>query len=590
MGRQSRPGTRGRAEASYDEATRARDRGRRRGGPERPVDLDRRFGALLCLMALAAACVVVKLVWLQVVDAPDLSAEAQSQRTNVITLRARRGTIYDRNGNVLATSEDCTTVYANPKEVTDPERVADALVDALGGDRDTYLGLLTQDTTFVYLKRQADTSAADELSSELSDAGLPGVYYLDDTRRVYPYGNVGAQVIGYVGTEGTGLSGIELQYDDILTGSDGQMIVETGRTGTPIAGGASEVTPASDGSDIVLSIDIDLQESCESIISQAVETYGSDSGSVMVTDPKTGEVLAACSTPLPDFSNLTDNSSLSLKLVSSSFEPGSVFKVITTSIGLDLGLYAPDSVYSVPARYKVGDDYVTDDDGRDWTQDMTVTYMLAHSSNPAMALLVQEVIGAKAFSEGVARYGIGQLTGIDYPGEVTGIVKSLDEYDGSTAGTMAFGQALAIPMVQIVRAYGAVANDGVPLTPHFLVSADGEQRDWPAGERIISKETADAETDMMRAVMTEGTGKNGAVEGYDIAGKTGTGEQASSEGGYAKNVYVASLCGFANADDPEALVYVGLNGTAHLALSSAAHVFHDVMQQTVTIMGIEPVS
>ena len=536
--------------------------------------------------------VAARLAWLQVVDAGELKEKAESQRTNVATLHAKRGTIYDRNGNILAMSEECRTVYANPEVVEDPSGVADILVEMLGGDKQDYMDLLTAGGTFVYIKRQVDQDVADELSSRLAKAELSGIYYLPDMKRIYPYGTVGAQIIGYVGTDGNGLSGIEYYYDDILTGTDGEMLLETGLDGTPIAGGISQVTPAQDGTDLVLAIDIDLQESCESLITAAVETYTSESGSVMVTDPQSGEIIAACSTPLPDFSNLTDPSALNLKPVSSSYEPGSVFKVITTSIGLDLGLYTKDTVYAVPAAYKVGNDYVTDDDGRDYTQDMSVTYMLAHSSNPAMSMLVEEVIGRQRFSEGVARYGIGKLTGIDFPGEVEGIVKTPEEYDGSTAGSMAFGQGLAIPMVQIVRAFGAVANDGVPCTPHFLISKGGEDVDWPAGERIISAETANEETDMMRAVMNEdyGTGRNGRVDGYDFAGKTGTGEQASEEGGYLANTYVASLCGFANADDPQVLVYAGLNGTAYLALASASHVFHDVAQQATSIMGVKPVS
>lgn len=591
--RQSRPGRRAHPEASYDEASRARRRiretrpgGSGSGGSDGGLVATRRaFLALLGIVAL-------RLGWLQVVRADDLSAMAEDQRTNVIELRAKRGTIYDRNGNVLAMSVECETVYANPTEITDASSVAEVLAEHLGGDASDYTDTLTQDTTFAYVSYQVDQDIAEALEADLSERGLSGIYFLGDTKRIYPYGSVGAQVIGYVGTEGTGLSGLEYQYDDILTGTNGSMIMETGLTGTPIAGGSAEITEAQDGTDIVISIDIDLQEACETLIAEAVETYSSDSGSVMVTQPGTGEVLAACSTPLPDFSDLTDVSSLNLKLVSSSFEPGSVFKVITTSIGLDLGLYTKDTVYSVPASYLVGDDYVTDDDGRDYTQDMTVTYMLAHSSNPAMALLVEEVIGSERFAEGVESFGIGQLTGIDFPGEVEGIVKTYDEYDGSTAGSMSFGQGLAIPMVQIVRAYGAVANDGVPTTPHFLLTKGGEEVEWPAGDRIISAETAEAETDMMRAVMTEdyGTGTNGQVEGYDIAGKTGTGEQASEDGGYLESTYVASLCGFANADDPDVLVYVGLNGTSYLALSSAAHVFHDVMQQAVSIMGVSPTS
>lgn len=544
---------------------------------------------LLGLLCVIVAAVALRLFWLQVVDGPRLASEAESRRTNVVTLTARRGTIYDRNGKVLAMSVECQTIYANPKVVENASAVAQVLAQNLGGVASDYVGDLTADTTFRYIKRQVDQDVADKIKQELSDQGLAGIYYLKDSKRVYPYGSTGAQILGFVGSEGTGLSGLEYYYNDILTGTDGQMIMETGLGGTPIAGGTSEVTEAQNGTDIMLSIDIDLQEEAERIIAEGVETYQSESGSVMVSNPKTGEIYAACSTPLPDFSNLTDSSSLDLKLVSQSYEPGSVFKVITTSIGYDLGLYTPDTVYNVPARYTLGDNYVQDDDGRDYAEDMTVRYMLQHSSNPAMALLANEVIGPKRFAEGVEKFCIGQKTGIDFPGETTGIVKSYDEYDGTTAGYMAFGQSVAIPMIQIIRAFAAVGNQGTLTTPHFLIAKAGEKVDWPSGGQAISAEACEQEIDAMRAVMTDGTGKNGAVEGYDIAGKTGTGEQAKDgSDGYEGYYYVASLCGFANADDPEVLVYAGLNGTSHLALGSAAHIFHDVMQQSVAILGIAP--
>lgn len=544
---------------------------------------------LLGLLCVIVAAVALRLFWLQVIDGPRLASEAESRRTNVVTLTARRGTIYDRNGKVLAMSVECQTIYANPKVVENASAVAQVLAQNLGGVASDYVGDLTADTTFRYIKRQVDQDVADKIKQELSDQGLAGIYYLKDSKRVYPYGSTGAQILGFVGSEGTGLSGLEYYYNDILTGTDGQMIMETGLGGTPIAGGTSEVTEAQNGTDIMLSIDIDLQEEAERIIAEGVETYQSESGSVMVSNPKTGEIYAACSTPLPDFSNLTDSSSLDLKLVSQSYEPGSVFKVITTSIGYDLGLYTPDTVYNVPARYTLGDNYVQDDDGRDYAEDMTVRYMLQHSSNPAMALLANEVIGPKRFAEGVEKFCIGQKTGIDFPGETTGIVKSYDEYDGTTAGYMAFGQSVAIPMIQIIRAFAAVGNQGTLTTPHFLIAKAGEKVDWPSGGQAISAEACEQEIDAMRAVMTDGTGKNGAVEGYDIAGKTGTGEQAKDgSDGYEGYYYVASLCGFANADDPEVLVYAGLNGTSHLALGSAAHIFHDVMQQSVAILGIAP--
>lgn len=560
------------------------------------------------LIALAAAAFVIvflRLVYIQVVDGPRLAKRAEDRRTNVVTLNAKRGTIYDRNGNVLAISVDCKDIVCDPTTVmktvksekgktsqtTDgaADDIADVLVEVLGGDRDTYLEALTRTgTRYAYLSKRVDVSKADQVAQELSDKGLSGVYYESNTKRVYPYGTTCAQILGYVNQDGAALSGLEYYYDDVLKGSDGQRVYEASRNGTPIAGGVSDTIAARNGTDIVLSIDIDLQEECESIISEGAKTYEAESGSVMVTDPKTGEVYAAASTPLPDFSNLADASALNLKLVSDSFEPGSVFKVLTTSIGLETGTLTKDTTFNIPAEVLVGDDVVHDDDNRDYSEDMTVEQALAKSSNVAMAYYVQNVIGSKYFADGVQKFGIGQKTGIDFPGEAAGIVRGYDDYDGSTAGSMAFGQSLAIPLVQIVRAFGAVANDGVPTTPHFLVSKGGDEVDWPVGERIISKQTADTETEMMRAVMTDGTGVNGAIGGYDIAGKTGTGEQADENGGYKEAHFVASLCGFANAEDPQVLVYVGLNGIPYLASDSAANVFRDVMEQSVTILGIAP--
>ncbi len=575
------------SEASYDEASRSRRQIRNassgrffgpEGNPERIFVVLGAFALFVCL----------RLIWLQVVDAGNLSTKAAESHTNTVAIHAKRGTIYDRNGNVLAMSVDCKDIVADPQQVDDVTAMAKILVEVLGGDQATYEEKLSRDSRYALLASQVDDSVADELKSRLAEKDMIGIYYNSNTKRVYPYGSSCAQLIGYVNSDGTALSGLEYYYNETLTGTDGTKIYEAGAGGSPMASGASYVEEAKDGTDIVLSIDIDLQQEVEQIITDAIETYGSNSGSVMVTNPKTGEIYAACSTPMPDFSNITDVSSLNLKLVTDSYEPGSVFKILTTSIGIENGLFTPESVYTIPVSVKVGDDYVYDtDDARDYTMDMTVREMLRRSSNVAMSTLAQDVIGATTFAAGVDKFGIGHTTGIDFPGEAAGIVRPLSKYDGSTLGSMSFGQGLAIPMVQIVRAFAAVANDGVPNTPHFLVSKGGEEVSWPAGEQIISKETADQVTDMMRTVMQEGTGTNGQVEGYDIAGKTGTGEQASSEG-YEEYNFVASLCGFANADNPEVLVYTGLNGTAHLASASAANVFHDVMQKAVTTLGIAP--
>ena len=500
-------------------------------------------------------------------------------------MEAKRGTIYDRNGNALAVSVDCTTIYCNPQEVSDPQKAADILAQDLGGSASSYLKPIRQDTTFSYVSRKVDTSKADKAKDDLRDEGIAGFYYLNDSKRTYPYGNVGGQVLGIVGVDGDGLTGLELYYNDVLSGKDGEMTVETGADGTPIAGGISTTSDASNGTDIVISLDVDVQQAAETAIKQGVEDYKADSGSVMVTDPKTGEILAACSTPLL---NITDTSTVeegatALKPVSASYEPGSIFKLLTMSIGIENGLITPESSYNVPAKVKVGDD-----DGRSVTQAMTVREILRRSSNAGSAMVAQRIIGARRFADGIDRFGIGHTTGIDYPGETTGMVKTIDQYNGASLGAMSFGQSLAIPMVQMVKAVGSIANGGVLETPHFLLSKGGEKVSWESPGSSISPETASQVTDMMRTVVQEGTAKNAQVKGYDIAGKTGTGEQADETGGYAEGKFVSSLIGFAPADDAGVLVYVGLNGTPYLAYSSSAHVFSTVMSAALTNSDIQP--
>ena len=496
---------------------------------------------------------VFRLADYQIVEADKLRERADARRLLAQTLYAKRGTIYDRNGNVLASSVECRNIAVNPQLVEDVDKTVSALVKATGIDKKTCRKLVESDGTWVYIKRQVDEDDA----AALEKKNLPGVLFEQAMKRVYPYGNLASQVLGVVNVDNDGLTGLEKQYNKLLTGTNGSLVRERARDGSYIAGGAYKKVAAVDGVDIVTTLDVNIQRAAEDALAEAVEKTKAKNGSALVTDPTTGEILAACSYPTYDQTDLENakTEDMNLRLVTDAYEPGSVFKVITTSIGYDLGLYTPDTVYNVPARYTLGDNYVQDDDGRDYAEDMTVRYMLQHSSNPAMALLANEVIGPKRFAEGVEKFCIGQKTGIDFPGETAGIVKSYDEYDGTTAGYMAFGQSVAIPMIQIIRAFAAVGNQGALTTPHFLIAKAGEKVDWPSGGQAISAEACKQEIDAMRAVMTDGTGKNGAVEGYDIAGKTGTGEQAKDgSDGYEGYYYVASLCGFANADDPEVLV------------------------------------
>ena len=534
------------------------------------------------------ALVVARLLWLQVIDAPNLSTKAQSLHTTNVTLTAKRGTIFDRNGNVLATSVECRTIYCNPKEVTNKPACAQELANALGGTADDYLSTLSQDTTFAYVQRRVDTDVAQDLLSALSEDGITGVYALTDVKRVYPYGAVGGQVLGFVDTDGNGITGLELQYDDILKGTDGEMLMERGRDGQPVAGGASQIHEATDGEDIITSLDINIQQVAETQLAQAVEDVKGELGNAMVTDPKTGEILAACSTPYADLTNPSSitNDGLKLSNVTDSYEPGSTMKVLTMAIGYDTGTITKNSTFSVPPKVKVGDDEVSDADDRDYTMDMTPTEIMRRSSNTGAAL-VGKAIGADNFSAGLAKFGIGQKTGIDFPGEADGIVPSRDQYTGATTGAAAFGQGIAFPSVQLVRAVGAVANGGTMMTPHFLVQKGAETVDWGEGEQVISEQTAECVVGDMRAVVQDdGTGRKANIAGYDVVGKTGTGEQASSEGGYVENRFMSSFIGFANGNDASVLCYVGINGTSYHGSAAAVPSFVAIMNEALTDLSV----
>lgn len=538
---------------------------------------------LLIILAL----VVGRLFWLQIIDGSVLAQEARDNRTNTFVIHAKRGTIYDRNGNVLAASVECKTLYANPHEIKDGQKAAEILAANLGGTADDYLPLVTKDTTFVYLKKKVESDVAKKTLSDLDEADIQGIYTLSDMKRIYPYGATAGQVLGVVGTDGEGLTGLELEYNDILSGKNGEKVMETGLYGTPIAGGAYEEIPAKNGTDIMISLDINIQQAAEQAIADGMKTNKAARAQAIVTQPKTGDILAMCSTPFLDLTNQEnlDPDSLNLAGVSDAYEPGSVMKVLLAGLGIESKAFTPASVFSVPTSIKVGDDTVKDATQRSATESMSVTNILERSSNVGAVLLSRE-LGTTALETGYANFGIGKLTGIDYPGEAEGIVTDPEEATSTIAGANAFGQALSIPSIQTVRAVGAIANGGVLETPHFLLYKGNDKVDWPSGPQVISAESASQVAAMMNSVVMNGTAKKAQIEGYQISGKTGTGEQASSTGSYKKGSYYSSFIGFAPTNDPQVLVFVGYNDVATVAETASVPTFTQIMKEALLDMGI----
>lgn len=529
-----------------------------------------------------------KLIDYTIVNRDTYLARANARRLTSVKLPAKRGTIYDRNGNVLTKSIDCKDIAVQPKNIKEAEKAVRVLARELGLKRKDVRKKVTMDADWVYIQRQVDTDVAERIQAK----SIAGIVVDDAVRRSYPYGNLASQVLGVVNVDGQGLTGIEKRYDKALSGTAGSLYREHGRDGDWIAGAEYQRVDAQDGHDIVLTIDATIQRTAEDAIAEAVEQYGAKTGSVVVTDPTTGEILAACSYPTYDPTDLahTSSSDMNLRFVTDSYEPGSVFKTLVVAAGIDADVIDEDTTFEVPAKVKVGDDMVGDSDGRSYTMNMTVREIIRRSSNTGMAL-VGEKMGAKLFAEGVIEnFGIGTKTGIDFPGEGTGIVKKRSEYDGASVGSMSFGQSLSMPPVETLRAVSSIANGGIALTPHFLKSKKGKEKDWASTEkRVMSEEAAQKLTSMMEDVVSSGTGEGAGITGYTVAGKTGTAERASEDGGYQSGRFMASFFGFAPAASPHALVYVMLDDVPHLS-SAALPAFKTVMTRTLDVLGIEPSS
>jgi len=568
---------------------------------------------LLAGFLLLAALVFVRLFMLQVIEAPSLTQQAHSQRTNAIPLVAQRGTIYDRNGNPLATSVEATTIYANPSEITQPLQTAAILAEVLGGSAEDYLALISEDpaSTFVYLLRKGEPALAQALqereaqlkealaaqpatdddsdSSEPAQTALYGIHYLEDTKRVYPYGQIGAQVIGSLDLENVGVSGLELMYDTVLRGVDGSLTVELGKDGTPIPGGVQERKDAIDGQDIIISLDIDMQQYVETSLKAYGEERGAPGGNSLLYDASTGEILAAASLPLFDPLNVTqealDAGATNLKCIGDAYEPGSIFKAATAATALETGTMGTEDTIFVPASIEVIGYIIRD--AHQWPEEnMSLRTIVARSSNIGTSL-VEEKIGDAAFAEHLIRFGFGQPTHVDFPGESTGELAPYELWSPIQARNMSFGQGLQVSSLQMVAFYGAIANDGVKHQPHFLISQPhSTKQPTYADTRIMKASTAEQLTSMLTTVVAEGTGTAAAIEGYTVAGKTGTAEKASREGGYLIGEYIISFVGYLANADSNIVCMTSLDNPDNEA--GTGPLFKDIMQFAATRYLIAP--
>ncbi len=563
---------------------------RRRGaGPERPHSAGR-FLWLLSLLLVMLLVVGGRLVYIQVVKGPEYAAAATEQRTRDITISPERGFIFDREGEVLAESMEARTIYAVPDAVSDTAGTARMIASAIGGDAASYEEKLSRDTGFVYIARKVDVALADTLR----EYEIEGLGFIEDSRRVYPSNELACQVLGFVGVDDEGLSGLELYYDDLLGGTPGRLIAERDNRGRPIPGGVTYEEEAVDGQDIVLTIDKDIQYQAQVALAEAVEEWDAKAGSVIVMDPRNGEILAMASVPQFDPNRFSEaaGEAYRARSIVDTYEPGSTIKSLTAAAVIDAGLYGPASVFELPPTIEAGGRTIHESHGRG-TVTWTLTDIVTQSSNVG-AVKLGLALGEEGLYDYFARFGLTDTTGVDFPGEVKGWLPTTDQWSPSSLATITFGQGISVTPLQLARALGAIANDGYLVTPHFLKETRGDVEGGPVLEtrRAIDARTAEAMRVVLADVVNEGTGAAAAVPGYQVAGKTGTAQKARTDGvaGYAKGKYVASFSGFLPADDPRVLIIVNIDepGEAIYGGTVAAPTFSRIAAYCVEHLKIPP--
>ena len=509
---------------------------------------------LFAVMALSLSALAVRLVLLQVRDGATYEALAMEQRVRRIALPAERGTIYDRSMHELALSLPAKAIFADPALVQDPAGTTARLSEILDVRPADLRRSLTAESRFEYLARAVDLAVANRVAR----LDLPGIGFIDEPKRTYPGGGLAAQVLGFVGVDGGGLAGLELQWDGVLAGRAGRMLVEQDPDGLSIPQGRLEVEEPRRGRDLVLTIDKDLQYFTERALAGAVEQNGALGGTVIVLEPSTGDVLAMATNPAFDANAFTDAPAFVTRNrgVTDVYEPGSANKVITASAALEEGVMGIREQLWVPPRYQVGDKVFTEAHPRP-AMSMTLTDIISQSSNIGTIMTAQR-LGSERLDEYLRDFGFGVETGIRFPGESDGILMPEEEWWTTSMGTIPIGQGIAVTPLQMASVYATVANDGVRLAPRLVRGTvegdDVREHDALVRERVVSTRTARLVTRMLADAVASGTGMEAQIPGYWVAGKTGTARKPLQDAlGYSEE-YVASFIGFAPARDPAVVV------------------------------------
>lgn len=548
-----------------------------------------RIRLLAAVLSLVLVAVGVRLVMIQGMDSTQLAARALDQRLVEKTLPADRGTIIAADGTLLADNAARFRLVVDQVNIGQYTDDAGELRGAWGAAQDI-AAVLDTDPALLLPKLEGEkrwnvvaTGLTSEVWREVDALDIPGVTSEEYAIRSYPAGAVGGNLIGFVGSDGQALAGLELGYDDSLRGKDGSQQYERGLGGTIIPLGDNSLDPAVDGSGLQLGIDPTIQLYAQQAIADAVEQREAQWGSIVITDISTGTIITAAEAPSVDPNNPgeVDAEDRGSRIFTASFEPGSTSKMITAAALLDQGLAKPTDHWTVPYEWEAPNGEVFKDSSRHPDQELTLAGILMESSNTGTILAGDQLTEDQRYDY-LKRFGFGEPTGIDFPGQSTGILHPAADWDGRTKYTVMFGQGVSATAIQTTEAMATIANGGVHVAPRLVTgTVDPSGRVTPIapadGERVISEDAARQTMEMLELVTVEGTATKAQIPGYRVAGKTGTAQAPADEGG-GYDGYTASFVGAAPADAPRLAVSVTLQRPkkGYYGGEAAAPVFSDV--------------
>ena len=554
----------------------------------------KRFLQIFAVLAAWGVIVVARLIQIQLVRHDHYTVRAQRQQERTLALNPVRGSILDSRGRVLAESVEAESIYADPQVIPNRASAARALASIpdlrmTGREVETRL---RSDAGFVWIARQVPV----EIAAQVRRLAIPGVGFVEEHRRAYPRNTLAANVIGYVGIDGGGLSGVEHSFDSHVRGRSGKVtVLRDARQATYLVGGEGPNRPVN-GNDVVLTVDAVVQFIAERALAASVARYRASGASAIVMDARNGAILAMASLPTFDPNRFRDFGPVSWRNrnVQDLYEPGSTFKIVTAAAGLEEGVVTPSQILDCGEGFiRIGNVEIGEHGGNRFGL-LSFQDVISHSSNVGM-IRVAMSLGERRLYSYIRKFGFGQRTGLELPGEGNGLLRHTSRWSQVSSASISIGQEIGVTPIQLVRAVGAIANGGLTVEPHIVekvVSSDGQTIHEPARPvpvRVVSERTAAVLNEMLKEVVAHGTGKNAALLEHVVAGKTGTAQKAV-RGGYSADRFVASFVGYVPADRPRLVILVIVddpNGEQYGGVI-AAPVFREIAEASLRYLGVSP--